>query len=93
MKVVAYYNGNHADEFDVNATMVMEDTEYLELIKLVIKGMEEGDAEVCIGTNEYMEITDKEFNFQFITDTEYLLLKKLNLDKTGFSHILDIGYY
>lgn len=81
-KILAKFDNNYADEFDVSGHKVFELTEWekhLEFVKTI-----KFPKELYFGTNEFIDFYDYEdyfrsYKVQPISDEEYETLKKLEL--------------
>lgn len=98
--ILAKFDDNYADEFDVHGFMVMDQEYYNQFVKDLPKI--KFPNEIWFGTNEGITFQSldeykKAFTFQEIDENEYLVLKKLfgntYSDTIRFSHFLQIEYY
>ncbi len=98
-KVIVEYNGDYADEFNVNGFAVLDSSEYTGLMLFMERYFAKGNTfEFCFGTNECIEYQNfkrfiNDFESTLISDEDYAVLTKLGLTyhgKTPFDQLFDI---
>lgn len=81
-------HSNWADEMDISAYEIKSEADYKDW-KNGWEKLQGDSVEVCIGTNEDMEVSYNEFEVTKITEDDYKTLKKLGLLEFGHTELID----
>lgn len=99
------FEDNYADEFDAHGSVIIDEDQYKYLYEVVVQAVNTEDysqldedytSDVCVGlgSNEYIEYEDikdllNQVTCTELTDEEYNVLMKFDLDDFGFTSFWD----